>query len=63
MPDITMCRVEDCAKRQSCRRSPHSGTVPNNPFQGYFAGDPRKDPEVNQDIYCLHYWPTNNLED
>jgi hypothetical protein len=63
MPDLTMCKAEDCVKRQSCRRSPHSGTVANDRFQSWFADDPRKDPVVHRDIYCLHYWPIHTLED
>lgn len=68
MADITMCRIDDCPKAQSCRRSPQSGTPVNGYFQSYFVDDPRHaegvtDSEAQTGIYCLQYWPADNLED
>lgn len=64
MADITMCRIDDCPKAQSCRRSPQSGTPVNGYWQSYFVDDPRGDNhEAQTGIYCLQYWPADNLED
>lgn len=29
MPDITMCNATNCANSKTCRRSPDSGTIPD----------------------------------
>lgn len=62
MADITMC-TQTCHRVLTCRRSPQSGTPTNGPFQSWFVDDPRADPKKPDDIYCLQYWPTNDLED
>jgi hypothetical protein len=62
MAEMTMCD-RDCFKMLTCRRSPESGTATDGPFQSWFVDDPRTDPDKPADVYCLQYWPTENLED
>lgn len=46
MPDITMCRGDECPRKQSCYRY----TAKASDYQSFFMTPPVKDGE------CDHYW-------
>lgn len=47
MPDITMCKDNDCPKKEEC----HRFTAISDKMQSYFLQTPRKGKE------CVYYWP------
>jgi hypothetical protein len=49
MPDIAMCSSETCSKKETCRRNPASGTVPNGQWQSWSMFAPEDD--------CGYYMP------
>lgn len=51
MPDITMCRSDDCPHRKSCYRNPESGTKPSESRQSWFLASP------NTEGVCDYFWP------
>ena len=55
MPDITMCRYEECKKKTACYRYTAG---PSKYMQSYFANKPR-----HEKGECVHYWPINNGKD
>ena len=50
MPDIAMCPSTTCPKRTTCRRSPESGTKPNERRQAWMGFGEEGEP-------CESYWP------
>lgn len=48
MPDITMCKDNDCPKREQCHRFT---ATPDDRSQSYFMETPRKKD------HCIYYWP------
>ena len=52
MPDITMCKGEDCPMKETCYRF----TANANEFmQSYFMNAP-----IKEDKTCDHYWPNED---
>ena len=48
MPDITMCKGDNCPKKENCYRY----TAPVNEYrQSYFFDTP-----IKEDGTCEHYW-------
>ena len=53
MPDITMCKDEQCPKKEQCHRFT---AKPDEYAQSYFMQTPRKGKE------CVYYWPNKKDE-
>lgn len=54
MVDICMCKSTDCANSKTCRRSPDSGTVPDEYRQTWTDFKP---PMVDgRQLDCNAYW-------
>jgi len=58
MPDISMCKTEECPLHETCYRFT---ATPNGHWQSYFAGDPRTTPKLKgkEDKECNFYWETD----
>jgi len=56
MPDICMCKDEDCPSRKSCYRFM---AIRSSPLQSYFYGSPRKD---KSDEKCSCFWELDKNE-
>jgi hypothetical protein len=55
MADITMCKGDDCPKRDNCYRF----TAKESSFlQSYFISSP-----IEEDGNCNQYWPVNHDKD
>lgn len=54
MPDITMCPSRTCPIKETCVRSPESGTKADKFRQSWFVNDPY---ESNDPTFCSYYWP------
>lgn len=55
MPDISMCADEICPSRETCYRSPASGTKPTEYRQAWMEF--RRDPDSER---CPDYWQRNH---
>lgn len=67
MPDITMCKNDNCLLSKSCYRHIDSGTKPNMRqsfayFESRFVGLSDHEPN-HPGIECEHYWPTVGEQD
>lgn len=54
MPDITMCKATNCANSKTCRRSPDSGTIPDEYRQTWSNFMPEEKDGKRPD--CHSYW-------
>lgn len=53
MPDITMCKDNDCPKKEECHRFT---AISDKIGQPYFLQTPRKGK------HCVYYWPNNQIK-
>ena len=58
MPDITMCKGEDCIQKHACFR--HTA-VPDSYSQSYFEKPPREKEEVGIGVYMCEYFLKNEV--
>ena len=54
MPDITMCRGEECPKKQFCYRH----TAKASDYQSFFMVPPLKEYDT-----CNYYWDNKDYQD
>lgn len=60
MADISMCYHPTCPARESCKRHPDSGTVPDPVAQTIMLWQPKINGKV---LECDGYWPKERSDD
>ena len=58
MPDITMCKGEDCPIKDNCYR--HTAN-PSEFLQSWFVKAPIQDTTIDEFAVCEHFW--NNQDE